>query len=266
MHGYPIGRRVGRRSFGYKDAIIYQSHVKVFADSDADGIGDFRGLTSKLHYLEELGVNTIWLLPFYPSPLKDDGYDIADYTDVHSSYGTITISPHFLREAHRRGIRVITELVINHTSDQHPWFQRARRAAAGSRERDFYVWSDDAGQVQRGPDHFQGFRTLQLVGRAGGQGLLLAPFLLASAGPELRQPRGSQSPLSGGRLLDAPRESTACAWTPCPISTSGRAPVARTWRKPTPSSSSCAATSMPAIPTACCWPRPTNGPRTRPPT
>src|SRR5208283_1455538 len=112
-------------------------------DSEADGIGDFRGLTSKLHYLEELGINTIWLLPFYPSPLKDDGYDIADYTGVHSSYGSIHDFLRFMREAHDCGIRVVTELVINHTSDQHPWFQRARRAPAGSRERDFYVWSDN---------------------------------------------------------------------------------------------------------------------------
>ena len=126
----------------YKDAIIYQTHVRAFYDSEADGIGDFRGLTSKLHYLEELGVNTVWLLPFYPSPLKDDGYDISDYTDVHSSYGTIQDFMRFMREAHARGIRVITELVINHTSDQHPWFRRARRAPPGSRERDFYVWSD----------------------------------------------------------------------------------------------------------------------------
>ncbi len=126
----------------YKDAIIYQTHVRAFYDSEGDGIGDFRGLTSKLHYLEELGVNTVWLLPFYPSPLKDDGYDIADYTDVHNSYGSLQDFMLFLREAHRRGIRVITELVINHTSDQHPWFRRARKAPPGSRERDFYVWSN----------------------------------------------------------------------------------------------------------------------------
>jgi len=126
----------------YRDAIIYQTHVRAFFDSTGDGMGDFRGLTAKLHYLEELGVNTIWILPFYPSPLKDDGYDIADYTNVHPAYGTIQDFTHFLRAAHRRGMRVITELVINHTSDQHPWFRRARRSPPGSRERDFYVWSD----------------------------------------------------------------------------------------------------------------------------
>jgi len=127
----------------YKDAIIYEVHVRAFADSTGDGVGDFRGLTSKLDYLADLGVTAIWLLPFYPSPLKDDGYDIADYTDVHPAYGTLRDFKEFVREAHRRGLRVITELVCNHTSDQHPWFQRARRARPGSASRAFYVWSDD---------------------------------------------------------------------------------------------------------------------------
>jgi maltose alpha-D-glucosyltransferase/alpha-amylase len=127
----------------YKDAVIYELHVRGFADSDGDGIGDFRGLTGKLDYLQDLGVTALWLLPFYPSPLKDDGYDIADYRTVHPSYGTLEDFKLFLREAHRRGLRVITELVINHTSDQHPWFQRARRARPGSAARDYYVWSDD---------------------------------------------------------------------------------------------------------------------------
>jgi len=126
----------------YKDAIIYELHVRSFYDSDGDGIGDFRGLTEKLDYLQDLGVTALWLLPFYPSPLKDDGYDIADYTDVHPSYGTLRDFQIFLREAHRRGLRVITELVVNHTSDQHAWFQRARRAKPGSPYRNFYVWSD----------------------------------------------------------------------------------------------------------------------------
>jgi len=126
----------------YKDAVIYELHVKAFCDSNADGIGDFRGLTAKLDYLQDLGVNTIWLLPFYPSPMKDDGYDIADYHNVHPDYGTRKDFRELIREAHRRGLRVITELVINHTSDQHPWFQAARRAPPDSPKRDFYVWSD----------------------------------------------------------------------------------------------------------------------------
>jgi maltose alpha-D-glucosyltransferase/alpha-amylase len=126
----------------YKDAVIYQVHVKAFFDSNGDGVGDFRGLTSKLDYIQDLGVSAIWLLPFYPSPLKDDGYDVADYRGVHPQYGTREDFRDFVREAQRRGLKVITELVINHTSDQHPWFQAARRAPAGSRKRDWYVWSD----------------------------------------------------------------------------------------------------------------------------
>ena len=126
----------------YKDAIIYELHIKSFYDSDNDGIGDFAGLTQKLDYLQDLGVTAIWLLPFYPSPLRDDGYDIAEYKDVNPSYGTMNDFKAFVREAHRRGLRVITELVINHTSDQHAWFQRSRRAKPGSNHRNFYVWSD----------------------------------------------------------------------------------------------------------------------------
>jgi maltose alpha-D-glucosyltransferase / alpha-amylase len=126
----------------YKDAIIYETHVRAFYDSNNDGIGDFGGLMAKLDYLQQLGVTCIWLLPFFPSPLRDDGYDISDYRDVHPSYGTLDDFRAFLDAAHERGLRVIIELVINHTSDQHPWFQRARRAPAGSLERDFYVWSD----------------------------------------------------------------------------------------------------------------------------
>ena len=128
--------------YWFKDAVIYELHVRSFCDSDADGIGDFRGLCSKLDYFEELGVTALWILPFYPSPLRDDGYDIADYYAVNPAYGTMDDFKEFLDGAHRRGLRVITELVINHTSDQHAWFQRSRRAPAGSPERDFYVWSD----------------------------------------------------------------------------------------------------------------------------
>ncbi len=126
----------------YKDAVLYELHVRSFSDSDGDGIGDFPGLASKLDYLKDLGVTALWLLPFYPSPLRDDGYDIADYMGVHPFYGTLDDFKRFLEAAHRRGLRVVTELVLNHTSDQHPWFQRSRRAAPGSPWRDFYVWSD----------------------------------------------------------------------------------------------------------------------------
>ena len=126
----------------YKDAVIYQLHVKSFFDSNDDGYGDFQGLMEKLDYVQELGVNTVWLLPFYPSPLRDDGYDIADYEGINPVYGDRKDFRNFVREAHRRNLKVITELVINHTSDQHPWFDASRRAPAGSSKRDFYVWSD----------------------------------------------------------------------------------------------------------------------------
>lgn len=126
----------------FKDAIIYELHVRAFHDSVGDGTGDFRGLTQKLDYLQDLGVTALWLLPFYPSPLRDDGYDIANYTEIHPDYGDLESFREFLEAAHARGLRVITELVLNHTSDQHPWFQRARRAPPGSSDRNFYVWSD----------------------------------------------------------------------------------------------------------------------------
>ena len=126
----------------YKDAVIYETHVKAFADSNGDGIGDFAGLISKLDYLEALGVTCLWLLPFFPSPLRDDGYDVADYRGVHPSYGSLEDFERLVAEAHRRDLHIIIELVVNHTSDQHPWFLRAMHAAPGSCERDYYVWSD----------------------------------------------------------------------------------------------------------------------------
>jgi maltose alpha-D-glucosyltransferase/alpha-amylase len=126
----------------FKDAIFYEISVRAFYDSNGDGIGDFPGLIQKLDYLEDLGINTIWLLPFYPSPLKDDGFDVIDHCDVHPDYGTLADFKQLLKEAHRRGIKIITELILNHTSDQHPWFKRARKAKPGSRFRDIYVWSD----------------------------------------------------------------------------------------------------------------------------
>src|SRR5207237_1360145 len=126
----------------YKDAVIYELHVRAFQDSNGDGIGDYPGLISRLDYLQDLGVTCLWVLPFFPSPLRDDGYDISNYVDVNPSYGTLNDFKQFLDAAHQRGMQVMIELVINHTSDQHPWFQAARRAPKGSPERDMYVWSD----------------------------------------------------------------------------------------------------------------------------
>ncbi|HXV19007.1 MAG TPA: alpha-amylase family glycosyl hydrolase, partial [Candidatus Omnitrophota bacterium] len=146
-------------SLWYKEAVIYELHVRSFFDSTGDGVGDFRGLAKKLDYLQELGVTAVWLLPFYPSPLKDDGYDIADYTGIHSAYGNHADFTFFLKEAHTRGLRVITELVLNHTSDQHPWFKKARRAPAGSPERDFYVWNATPDKYRDARVIFKDFET-----------------------------------------------------------------------------------------------------------
>jgi maltose alpha-D-glucosyltransferase/alpha-amylase len=143
----------------YKDAIIYELHVKTFHDSNGDGIGDFRGLIEKLDYLQELGVTAIWLLPFYPSPMRDDGYDIADYYDVNPNFGTLDDFRSFLAAAHARDLKVITELVINHTSDQNPWFQKSRRAPAGSPEREMYVWSDTPEKYKEARIIFKDFET-----------------------------------------------------------------------------------------------------------
>ena len=143
----------------FKDAIIYEVPIRAFADSNDDGIGDFRGLTEKLDYLKDLGITAIWVLPFFPSPLRDDGYDIADYTSINPIYGNLEDFQDLLDAAHQRGIRVIIELIINHTSDQHPWFQRARRAPKGSKERDFYVWSDTPEKYQDARIIFQDFET-----------------------------------------------------------------------------------------------------------
>ena len=156
IHGGGLGARngaLGHEPDWYKDAVLYEVRVRSFFDGNADGMGDLPGLIEKLDYLEDLGVTALWLLPFYPSPLRDDGYDISDYFSVHPDVGTLADFRRFLDEAHARGLRVVTELVLNHTSDQSPWFQRARRAPARSRERDYYVWSDD-------PDRYRDARII----------------------------------------------------------------------------------------------------------
>ncbi len=139
----------------FKDAIIYELSVRAFYDSNSDGIGDFPGLVQKLDYLEDLGINTIWLLPFFPSPLRDDGFDVSEYCDIHPDYGTLADFKLFLKEAHRRGLKVITELILNHTSDQHPWFQKSRKARSGSKYKDYYVWSDTPDKYKEARVMFQ---------------------------------------------------------------------------------------------------------------
>lgn len=149
----------GNDPMWYKDAIIYEVHLRAFKDANGDGIGDLNGLTESLDYLQDLGVTALWILPFYPSPLRDGGYDIADYTSIHPSYGTLGDFVRLMKEAHGRGLRVITELVINHTSNEHPWFQRARHAPPGSKWRDFYVWSDTQERFKNARIIFQDFET-----------------------------------------------------------------------------------------------------------
>ena len=183
----------------YKDAVVYQLHVKSYMDANGDGIGDFAGLLTKLDYIASLGVNTIWLLPFYPSPRRDDGYDIAEFTGVHPDYGTMADAKRFIHEAHKRNLRVITELVINHTSDQHQWFQRARAAKPGSAARNYYVWSDNDQAYAGTRIIFCDTEKSKLDVGSGGRRVLLAPLLLASAGPELRQSAGHE----GGHQRDA---------------------------------------------------------------
>jgi maltose alpha-D-glucosyltransferase/alpha-amylase len=143
----------------FKDAVIYEMHVKSFLDSTGDGTGDFRGLTSKLDYLKDLGVTAVWLLPFYPSPQRDDGYDISDYMNIHPAYGTLRDFREFLHQAHQRGLKVITELVLNHTSDRHPWFQASRNSAPGSASRNLYVWSDTPDKYKEARVIFTDFET-----------------------------------------------------------------------------------------------------------
>ena len=166
----------------FKDAVIYEVPVRAFYDANGDGVGDFRGLKEKLGYIEDLGISALWLLPFYPSPLKDDGYDISDYFSIHHDYGTLADFRDFLAEAHRRGIRVITELVLNHTSDQHAWFQRSRTAKRGTVWKDFYL-RRCSGQIRRYPDYLQGFRDIELGMGPGSPLLLLPQVLFPSTGP-----------------------------------------------------------------------------------
>ncbi len=198
----------------YKDAIIYQLHVKAFADSNHDGIGDFGGLIEKLDYLQDLGVTALWLMPFYPSPGRDDGYDIADYGAINPDFGSMKDFRRFITEAKKRGLRVITELVINHTSDQHPWFRRARRSDAGFERAQLVRLERHRHEVSRHADRLPRRREVELDLGPGGKGLLLAPLLLASAGPELRQSARGRCGGAGDEALARPPASTASGWMP----------------------------------------------------
>ena len=254
-----------REPLWYKDAVFYEMRVGAFQDGDGDGIGDFRGLTSRLDYLQDLGVTVLWLLPFYPSPLRDDGYDISDYTAVHPDLGSLDDFKVFLREAHRRGLRVVTELVLNHTSEAHPWFQRARRAPAGSVLRDWYVWSD-------GPERYPGARIIfKDFERSNWTWDPLAKAYywhrfyahqpdLNFDNPEVRREVTRVLDFWFGLGVDGLRLDAI------PYLFEREGTTARTSRRRTPSSRSSARTWTPAGATGCCWRRRTSGPRTPSPT
>ena len=188
----------------FKRAVFYEVLVRSFKDSNADGIGDLQGLTEKLDYLEWLGVDCLWLPPFYPSPLRDGGYDISDYTNVMPEVGTIADFAAFMEAAHARGIRVIVDFVMNHTSDQHPWFQESRNDPDGPYG-DFYVWSDTDDGVRRRADHLRRHRDVELDLGPGPRAVLLAPVLLQPARPELREPGRRRRDDRGAEVLARPR-------------------------------------------------------------
>ncbi len=246
----------------YKDAVIYQLHVRSFFDSTGDGIGDFPGLTQKLDYLQDLGITAIWLMPFYPSPLRDDGYDIANYREINPMYGTLKQFKAFVKAAHARDIRVITELVINHTSDQHPWFQRARTAKPGSTARNFYVWSDDPTKYSGTRIIFTDFETSNWTWDPVAQAYFWHRFYSHQPDLNFDEPEVHKAVLAAlhfwlemgidGLRLDAipylyEREGTNCENLP------------RHMR----SCKSSARTSMNIFPAACSWPKRISGPRIR---
>ena len=184
----------------YKDAVIYELHVRAFKDSNGDGIGDFPGLIQKLDYLQDLGVTCLWLLPFFPSSLKDDGYDISDYMNAHSMYGTMDDFRALLAAAHERDLQVMIELVVNHTSDHHPWFHAARQAPDAP-ERDFYMWSDTDQKYKDARIIFTDTERSNWTWESRGQPVLLASLLFSPIRSELRQPESGQTSSEGDALL-----------------------------------------------------------------
>ena len=241
----------------YKDAIIYELHVKAFLDSNGDGSGDFAGLVEKLDYIADLGVTAIWLLPFYPSPLRDDGYDIADYTSVHPAYGTLRQFRTFVREAHRRGLRVITELVVNHTSDQHPWFVESRQDGTGAK-RDWYVWSEDDQRYRDARIIFTDTEGSNWAWDNQRRAYYWHRFF--SHQPDLNwdNPQVFRAIQRVMRFFST-WGSTGSGSTRCRTSSNARRPTARTCRRPTASCVACAPRWMSAIRAGCSLPRPTSG-------
>ena len=243
----------------YKDAIIYQLHVKAFADSNNDGIGDFAGLTEKLGYLQDLGVTTLWLLPFYPSPGRDDGYDIADYGDINPDFGTMKDFKRFIQEAKKRNLRVITELVINHTSDQHDWFKRARRSDPNSSARNWYVWSDTDQKYLGTRIIFTDTEKSNWTWDPEAGQFYWHRFFSHQPDLNFDNPRVVSALVQVmKRWLDTGVDGFRLDAIPA----SATAPTTRTCRRRMPSSSGCAASSMPTPKARCCWPRPINGRRT----
>ncbi len=188
----------------FKTAVFYEIHTRAFFDANGDGSGDFRGLTEKLDYLQWLGVDCIWLLPFFKSPLRDGGYDIADFFQIHPDYGTVDDVRDFIEAAHQRGIRVIADLVMNHTSSDHPWFQEAR-SSPDNPKRDWYVWSDTTDRYTDARIIFTDTETSNWTWDEQARRLLLAPLLQPPARPQLRQPRGPGGDARGPALLAGPR-------------------------------------------------------------
>ena len=217
----------------FKTAVFYEIHMRGFFDGNDDGSGDFRGLTEKLDYLQWLGIDCIWLLPFYPSPLRDGGYDIADFFDIHPDYGDDR-RLHATSSSRRTsaGMRVIADLVMNHTSTDHPWFQESRTDPTGPYG-DWYVWGDDDHALERGAHHLRRHRAVELDVGPGARPVLLASLLRAPAGPELRQPRGAGADARTSCASGSTSGSTASASTPCRTSTSATARTARTCRRRT---------------------------------
>ena len=245
----------------YRKAVFYEVLVRAFADSNGSGSGDFNGLISKLDYIQWLGVDCLWVPPFYASPLRDGGYDISDYCAVLPEFGTLPDFQELVAQAHARGLRVITDLAVNHTSDAHPWFQASRSDPEGPYG-DFYVWSDYRREVRRRADHLRRHRDEQLDVRPGPAAVLLAPLLLPPARPQLRQPGGPGGDHRRRPLLDGPRHRRhPPRRDPLPVR-GARGRTARTCPRRTTSSGASGAWSTSTTRGGSCWPRPTSGPRT----